>query len=197
MTLSGSKKYFLMRNLNLKVPDYGFTGKILLFLGTIGKILPNFTKQIGRKFYQASIENFEIVRNHYPKFKLAKITKTNLIGSLGKKLHGQTGSSVICCIFVIFRKFGHGNNSGEIFIIGDFFFRLIFSNLWNPNFPENLKLCWSDHWEKNCRGKLTPRGLTPPLVHQMSLRNRLQWERERAAGSIFPGFCTVFRLKTI
>ena len=49
MTLSGSKKYFLMRKLNLKVPDYGFTGKMLLFLGEIGKILPNFTKQIARK----------------------------------------------------------------------------------------------------------------------------------------------------
>ena len=49
MTLSGSKKYFLMRKLNLKVPDYGFTGKMLLFLGEIGKILPNFTKQIVRK----------------------------------------------------------------------------------------------------------------------------------------------------
>ena len=73
------------------------------------QILPNKSPE---KFYQASIENFEIVRNHYPKFKLAKITKTNSIGSLGKKLHGQTDSSAIFFIFVIFRKFGHGNNSG-------------------------------------------------------------------------------------
>ena len=82
----------------------------LVKLVTFYQILPNKSPE---NFYQASIENFEIVRNHYPKFKLAKITKTNLIGSLGKKLHGQTDSSVICCIFVIFRKFGHGNNSGE------------------------------------------------------------------------------------
>ena len=61
---------------------------------------------------QTSTNNFEIVRNHYPKFKLQKKLKTNSIGSLGKKLHGQTDSSAIFFIFVIFRKFGHGNNSG-------------------------------------------------------------------------------------
>ena len=74
------------------------------------QILPNKSPE---KFYQASIENFEIVRNHYPKFKLQKKLKTNSIGSLGKNWHGQTDSSAICWIFVIFRKFGHGNNSGE------------------------------------------------------------------------------------
>ena len=76
----------------------------LVKLVTFYQILPNKSAE---KNYQASIENFEIVRNHYPKFKLAKIIKTNLIGSLGKKLHGQTDSSAICLIFVIFRKFGH------------------------------------------------------------------------------------------
>ena len=49
------------------------------------QILPNKSPE---KFYQASIENFEIARNHYPKFKLQKKLKTNSIGSLGKNWHG-------------------------------------------------------------------------------------------------------------
>ena len=91
-----------------------FVVKLVTFYQIVpNKSAENFYQALIENVYQALIENFEIVKNHYPKFKLEKITKTNLIGSLGKKLQGQTDSSAIFFSFVIFRKFGHGNNSGE------------------------------------------------------------------------------------
>ena len=82
------------------------------------QILPNKSPE---NFYQASIENFETVRNHYPKFKLQKKLKTNSIGSLGKNWHGQTDSSAIFSFLWFFGNSVTAIILGEIFRIGDFF----------------------------------------------------------------------------